>query len=353
MGNDDHKKRVTTGWQHLHAVSSILFYLFALLPFFLFLSSCGGNSNMFKLEGHFKNLNGGEFYLYDMNDGWKDTIVIQNGDFTYERVIEDTTTLILLFPNYSELPILARAGVDIDIEGDATHLRDTKVTGDEANEQLTEWREKINDMSQPQAQDEARRFIKENPASPACHYLLRRFFLLSPTPDYAEASKLCSTIIKAQPGNRKLLRLRNMLDSYKDKDIKQLPEFSAVDTKGDTITDKFFTSKVNIIQAWANWSYDSQNIVRLIRQKQKDNPDKIAVVAINLDASPYEGKTFLEHDSIPWPNICDGEMWQSPLVKLFGLSSVCETIIFDKDGKTVARKQAGQELEKEIDNLLK
>ena len=194
----------------------------------LVISSCGGNSNMFRLEGHFKNLNGGEFYIYDINDGWKDTIVIQNGDFTYERAMEDTTTLILLFPNYSELPILARAGVEIDIEGDASHLRETEVSGDEANDLLTEFRQKISDLSATQAQDEARRFIKEHPASPACHYVLHRFFLLSPSPDYAEASRLCSDIIKAQPGNRKLLRLRNMLASFKDRDLQQLPEFTTV-----------------------------------------------------------------------------------------------------------------------------
>lgn len=315
-------------------------------------SSCGGNSNMFRLEGHFKNLNGGEFYIYDINDGWKDTIVIQNGDFTYERAMEDTTTLILLFPNYSELPILARAGVEIDIEGDASHLRETEVSGDEANDLLTEFRHKISDLSATQAQDEARRFIKEHPASPACHYVLHRFFLLSPSPDYAEASRLCSDIIKAQPGNRKLLRLRNMLASFKDRDLQQLPEFTAVDVKGDTITEGYFTSRINIIQSWANWSYDSQSIVRLLRQKQKADPDKIAVVTIDLDASPSESKTFLERDSITWPNICDGDMWQSPLVKLFGITSVCETIIFDKDGKTIARKQGGQDLEKTIDDLL-
>ena len=325
------------------------FYFFT----FLILSSCSTDPNLFKLEGHFKNLNEGEFYIYDINDGWKDTIAVQGGDFNYQRAMKDATTLILLFPNYSELPILARGGGKVSIKGDVSHLRETEVSGNEENEELTNFRIQVNDLSPEQAVAEARKFIKAHPASPACQYILRRFFLLSATPDYAEASDLCATIVKAQPTNRQMLRLRNILKDIKEKNLTEMPLFSAVDTDGDTITNEYLHSTINIVQAWANWNYDSQNVIGLINRKKKEYPDSIAAIAISLDATPAEGASIWKRDSITWPNICDGEMWQSPLVKLFGITSVTENIIFDRQGKVVARHLTIPELEKRIDDLLK
>ena len=321
--------------------------------FSLIISSCSGDPTLFKLEGHFKNLNEGEFYIYDINDGWKDTIAIQGGNFKYQRAMEDTTTLILLFPNYSELPILARGGGRVSIEGDVSHLRETEVTGDEANEELTDFRKLVNDLSPEKAIAEARKFIKAHPSSPACQYILRRFFLLTATPDYGEAIDLSAVIIKAQPTNRKMLRLRNILKGITGHPLTEIPEFSAVDINGDTITNKYLNSSVNIVQVWANWDFESQNTISLIQRKKKEHPNEIAAIAINLDATPAEGMSFLRRDSISWPSICDGEMWQSPLVTLFGITSVTENIIFDRQGKVVARHLTNPELEKKINELLK
>lgn len=339
---------------HLVRVTSRQWFLFPFCFFtFLLLFSCSGDPTLFKLEGHFKNLNEGEFYIYDINDGWKDTIAVQGGDFKYQRAMTDATTLVLMFPNYSELPILAWGGGRVSIEGDVSHLRETEVTGNEENDELTEFRKIVNDLSPEKAAAEARKFIKAHPHSPACQYLLRRFFLLSATPDYAEALSLCAVIVKAQPTNRHMLRLRNLLKDNDGKNLLQMPEFTAVSVDGDTITNRYLQSPINIVQAWANWNFDSQNTISLINRKKKEHPDSIAAIAIALDATPAEGASIWKRDSITWPTICDGEMWQSPLVQLFGITSVTENIIFDREGHVVARHLTNTELEKTIDDLLK
>ena len=240
---------------HLVRVTSRQWFLFPFCFFtFLLLFSCSGDPTLFKLEGHFKNLNEGEFYIYDINDGWKDTIAVQGGDFKYQRAMTDATTLVLMFPNYSELPILAWGGGRVSIEGDVSHLRETEVTGNEENDELTEFRKIVNDLSPEKAAAEARKFIKAHPHSPACQYLLRRFFLLSATPDYAEALSLCAVIVKAQPTNRHMLRLRNLLKDNDGKNLLQMPEFTAVSVDGDTITNRYLQSPINIVQAWASSS---------------------------------------------------------------------------------------------------
>jgi len=352
MGNDDHKKQVATGRHPLRSVHTILFYLFTFLPFYLFLSSCGGNNGVFKLEGHFRNMNQGELYLYDINSGEKDTIKVLDGNFTYQTNMEDTTTLILLFPNYSELPIIARGGASVKIEGDVSHLKETEITGSDENEEMTAFRQKINSMVPPEAKKEAERFIRQNASSPACHYLLRRFFLLTQEPDYEKAAQLCTTILKAQPNNRIFIRLRHQLDNLKTLKTDRLPDFTTVSTKGDSISRNNLNKQANIIQVWANWNYDSQNVISLLNRMQKDHPDSISVITISMDATPGEGRYVLERDSIKWPNICDGMMWQSPLVSQLGITSIPANIISDKNGTIVGRDLKKEELEKAIKELL-
>lgn len=326
------------------------FCIFAFLPFLL--SSCGGEEGRFLLEGHFQNMNDGELYLYNMENGRKDTIAVRDGQFSHKVDMQDTTTLILLFPNYSELPILARPGSGVEIEGDVSNLKETNVSGNDENEELTAFRMKANEMLPSEVQKAARKFIQEHPSSLVCHYLLRRYFLLVPDADYAEAAKLCKTVIKAQPDNRSVLRLRNQLNGLKNASLTKLPSFSAVSTKGDTIDNSHLKAKVNIIQVWTNWNYDSQSAISLLHRKQREHPDSIAVMTINMDASPEEGRYILERDTIKWPNICDGELWQSPLVSLFGITSIPANIIADKEGNIVGRNLSNAELGSKINDLL-
>ena len=63
------------------------------------LVSCGSDDGRFRLEGRFRNLNQGEFYIYNTAEGWKDTIPVRDGRFVYERPMPEATTLRLIFPN--------------------------------------------------------------------------------------------------------------------------------------------------------------------------------------------------------------------------------------------------------------
>ncbi len=328
------------------------FIVFGFFTSFLF-SSCSRNDNRFRLEGHFKNLNQGEFYLYSLEQGTKDTIAVNDGSFVFERHMRDTATLVLLFPNYSELPIFARPNISLKMEGDATHLRETEVVGSEENEAMTAFRIDTKDKMPPDVQKEARSFIEKNPTSPVSTYLLRRYFLQDYSPDYALALRLCDSLHRAQPQNQHLARLHNLLEGLKNKkDSGALPAFQAISTKGDTITNKTLKSDVNVIMTWATWSYESQNAMRQLRSLSKNHPGRLSVVAICLDASPGEGKKLLERDSISWPIICDSLLWQSPVLAQLGISNLPSNILTDKRGNIVARDLPERDIKSRIESLL-
>jgi len=328
------------------------FIAFCLFTLFL-LSACGGSSNRFRLEGQFKNLNQGEFVLYNLDQGTKDTIAVRDGRFVYDRPMSDTVTLVMLFPNYSELPIFACPGVEIEMEGDVSHLRETTIEGSAENDDMTAFRIKTNEMTPPEVQKQAQQFIKEHPTSTVSNYLLRRYFIQIPEPDYPLAQKLCAALHKAQPMNQQLARLNTLLESLKNNSKEGvLPPFSAVATNGDSVSNATLNKDVNIISVWSSWSSESQGALRQLANLVEDHPKQIGVITISLDASPSESRIFLERDSITWPNVCDSMLWQSPLLAQLGIGTLPSNILVDKKGNIMGRNLTSNEMRMKVESVI-
>ena len=327
---------------------ALLTFYFLLLTF-----SCGKQTDRFRLEAQFKNLNQGEFYIYDFNTGKKDTIAVIDGRFTYERQLTDTLTLAIIFPNYSEIPVFATPGGEVKMEGDATHLRDTEIKGTPDNDLMTAFRLKTNEMTPPETEKEAENYINQHSDSPVSLYLLHKYFLQSLTPVYAKAFTLCETLRKKQPQNQYAARLMTQLDALKNyTESGKLPEFCAVSTNGDTVTQSTMRADVNVIMTWAAWSYDSQQPMFTLSKLQKKYPRRLKVLSISVDASPSEGKGVLERDSVNWPNVCDSLMFQSPVLAQLGIATLPANIVSDKQGNIIARNLSSSELQDKVKQLL-
>ena len=167
-------------------VFSFLFPLFS----FLFLS-CGPDGDHFELTGKFKGFNQGELYIY-ATDGPSqklDTIAIVNGSFEYSATIDGPRTYVIVFPNFSELPVIGEPGEDVEIEGDASHLKEVEVKGSDENEVMTAFRLQTSQMTPPEVAKTAEAFIKDHPQSLSSIYILNRTFIQGQTPDYDKDRK--------------------------------------------------------------------------------------------------------------------------------------------------------------------
>ena len=331
-------------------LSRFLFFYFFIFSLF----SCSSPNGRFRVEGRFKNLNQGEFYIYDFDAGIKDTIGVKDGRFVYDIPLQDTTTLTLLFPNFSEMPIFARPGATVKINGDVSNLRETDISGTKENEAMTAFRLQTKDMMPPEQQEAAIAFINDNPQSPLSSYMLRRYVLLATPPDYQQALSLCNTMVDAQPQNIRLIQLQKQLEGLQSAtDGGKLPSFSTLDTKGRSVGNMQLKSKANVILAWASWSFDSQSILRQLKQLQRQKAGKLSIVSICMDSSIDESRRILERDSINHPIICDGRMWQSPIVSTLGITCVPATILADAQGNIIARNLNYTELKEKIETLTK
>jgi len=344
-----HLRRATGSGRSKFPAHVLLFIIPALM-----LASCGGQSDRFRLEGRFKNMNQAEFYIYDAEDGQKDTIHVRDGRFEYQRVMTDTTLLLLMFPNYSEMPLFAAPGTSLSMKGDASHLRETEIKGEEVNEEMTAFRMDINELTPPQQRQRAQDYVGSHPQSAIATFLVERFFLQGEEPDYQLAYRLMADIVAKQPGNGRARRLMSQLEKLKNTAGKgRLPRFSVRDTNNKLVDNSALQADYNVIYVWASWNFDTQNTLRLLNRKQKESKGRLSVVTICLDPSKDEGRATLERDTITWPNICDGQMWQSPVLAQLGFATMGANVLTDRQGNILARNLTSSQLREKITALLK
>ena len=246
-----------------------------LLPATLIVASCGTPSNRFKIEGSFRGFNQGELYLYSMEGGGittMDTIQVREGHFNYERPWQDTVTLSMVFPNYSEVPIFAQPGTGLKLKADASHLKETEVSGSDDNEEMTKFRLAANEMTPPEVLKAAAAYIAEHPASRVSRYLLNRHFIMQPEADYKEAARLAAIMQKASPSDERLASLAQRLRALQTMDKgSKLPRFSVTDHKGRTVNNASLNGDLNIISAWSSWSYESMNMQRQLQSLKRSS----------------------------------------------------------------------------------
>lgn len=328
--------------------------LFVLLMTLL-LVSCGDSQKNFKIEGSFKGFNQGELYVYSMDGSRKlDTIGVSRGEFVYQASINEPTTLVVVFPNYSELPVFAEPGVTIKVKGDASHLKETEVKGTDTNKAMTDFRLKTSNMMPPQVLTEATKFINEQPSSPISIYLLNKYFIQTSDPDYSKIQNLVKTILAASPNNKQIAKISKQLEALQALKVgNRLPSFFASGLNGESVSSSDLNAKVNVIALWASWNYESVNVQNLLARLKREHATDLKVLGISIDGSVKDCRQIVERDSIKWSTVCDGRMWEMPILQKIGLTYLPDNIVVDAQGKILARTLNYQELNKKIEELIK
>lgn len=329
--------------------------LLGCILFALLLTACSSGGDNFRLEGRLRNMNQGEFWVYSPNGGMIgiDTIKVRDGRFSYELNMASEATLVIVFPNYSEQPVFAGPGEKVTIKGDATHLKEMIIQGTTENEEMTSLRMELNDLTPPEIPHAVSDFIKEHLSSPVSIYLVQRYFVLKPDPDYSQAFRLVRLMQNEQPDNQQLQLLGRQLSRLQASTVgKRLQKFSATDTKGQKVTDAILRKPLNVVSTWATWSYLSHNMLYRLKKMKQKHGERLGLLSICLDGRQEECRQRIARDSLTWPTVCDGRMWDSPLLSTFGLSDVPDNILFDGKGRVIARDLTIDQLEERINKVL-
>ncbi len=310
-----------------HHLSAALILLVALLA-----AGCGPDKGTARLEGHFENINQGEFYLYAEGGDFVgfDTVRIDDGSFSYERALTHDVPATLLYPNYTQTHIVLSPGHTVTIKGDAAHIGDAEVEGTDDNRLLTDFRQKYGREHGTNQRLAAARFIRENAASCAAVVVFRQYLMQQAQPaDPALALQMLDVLRQAQRHSPAVQALevwaRPLLTAAKGQRVKP---FSALTLKGDSLHSH---------QCIASWSSPSLEMARTAVEAARRSGSKWRVILVSVDADAEVCRRSLRRDTLDVPVVCDGRMFRSPAAEALALRYVPSALLLTADGRIEAR----------------
>ncbi|MBR1712818.1 MAG: AhpC/TSA family protein [Alloprevotella sp.] len=319
------------------------------------LASCGPGDGKVRVEGQFKNLDNAEFYVYS-EEGIHpaiDTVRIEGGKFSFDRPCTEAEVLTLLYPNFSRTYIIIEPGATVTIKANAERLEAADVSGTEANERFSAFR--LKNLGQPKGDLHlaAAQFIRDNAATIDALAAFVQYFAQREKPEPGETLSLLDVLKKGQPGNKALARIdRRLRPMLQNGPGQPLQSFSAATLDGGQVTRDDFSGKPLLITFLASWQSESHAVAFQQRRLRRAFSGKLQQLTVSLDTDVEKFRQFVASDSVAAPVVCDGQAFDSPLVRQFGVRYVPGNILVGADGRVVARDLKKDQLENEIARLL-
>lgn len=329
---------------------------FFLLLSSLLLLSCGVSDDRVRIEGNFSHIKQAEFYIY-CEDGLTeglDTLRIEDGKFSYERPLPKKAILTLLFPNFSELYMVAEPGTVIKIEGDAGQLAETDISGTEENEALTKFRLQNLKKSDSETRMAANQFIRDHAGTQAAVALFRLYFAKAENPDPSVALSLLDALKKAQPEDLALksmdMRLRPVLQNTSGK---ALPDFRTPTLESGTVAKADFSGRPLLIVFFAAWNNEGRAMMDEVRKLRRAYGTRLGLMLVSLDVEKSRCRKYVEADSLlSVPVAFDGKAFASPLVRQLGVRYLPGNLLVNPEGHIIARDLPTDELHSRVANLM-
>lgn len=198
-------------------------------------------------------------------------------------------------------------------------------------------------------------FIIANPDSYLS--LLTIGTLGGPSPDPNELLPILDGMSKDMKETETAREMRNALESLKTTAIGAMaPDFEQADTLGHQVRLSSFRGKYVLLDFWASWCgpcrQENPNVVRVYNQYKSKN---FTIIGISLDRP---GATFawteaIKSDHLNWTQLSDLKFWNNAVARLYYVQSIPKNFLIDPTGKIIAQDLRGDDLETELQKVLK
>jgi thiol-disulfide isomerase/thioredoxin len=148
-------------------------------------------------------------------------------------------------------------------------------------------------------------------------------------------------------------QLHNKVESMKKTDTGAMaPEIVLSDPFGKPVSLSSFKGKIVLIDFWASWcapcrKENPANVLLYNKYKSKG----FEIFGVSLDDDREAWIEAINKDKLLWMHGSDLQKWNSSLVGTYGIDAIPYTVLVDQDGKIIAKKLRGKELENKLKEL--
>jgi len=129
----------------------------------------------------------------------------------------------------------------------------------------------------------------------------------------------------------------------------EAPLFTGPTPEGEEISLESLRGKVVLIDFWASWCgpcrRENPNVVKLYNTYKSKG---FEILAVSLDKTKDRWVKAIADDKLTWLHISDLKGWKSKYARQYGVSSIPQTVLLDREGKIMARNLRGKALEAKL-----
>lgn len=130
--------------------------------------------------------------------------------------------------------------------------------------------------------------------------------------------------------------------------------FAQADPSGKMVNLTDLKGKYVLVDFWASWCgpcrAENPNVVNAYN-KYKDKG--FTVLGVSFDQNKDKWLQAIEADKLAWTQVSDLKGWGNEAGKLYGISSIPQNLLLDKEGKIVAKNLRGPELDAKLEEIIK
>jgi thiol-disulfide isomerase/thioredoxin len=313
-----------------------------------------------------------------------DSVQLVNGDFQFTGTIPDSLAsvqYILRTKDYSDYKFVWVENSEMTFEGTKGNFRSAKITGSETQEtddrltakikpiheaidsigrlinadsadesQKGEWIT-INHSNEKRLREETVAFVKDNSNSVVSAYVLSVY---ASTWGRSLTTDLYNGFTDRAKRTSYGREIYEFITLNKDIDIgNQVQEFKQADVNGKEIKLSDYKGKIVLLEFWASWCgpcrKENPDLVKVYKHY---NDKGFEILGVALDKDKAQWLNAIDHDRLPWTNVCDLQGDRNEAAIIYGVSAIPANFLIDRNGVVIARNLRSEELAGTLDKIL-